>query len=177
MSEYTLPFGMPSPAYGHNPQSLGMVYTGNEPMTDEDVLALNKYMATWGWPTPAKIDPFSIKGKYDSKYSTYRNKVEDTQANGGLGSPTYEQQWVDPDTSENGVSFVKPGDTIWYIDSETGEALKGFPPDCGAYHEVNVGGGYSDYYSGPKPGSVAEEILGDGTYFFSPLFRWYEVKQ
>lgn len=175
MSEYTLPFGLPG-LVDASPQSLGWVYVGNEPMSNEDKQMLNDWMMSMGYPGDQKIDPFSIRGKYNSKYTTYGNLVEGTQAQGGLGSPTYEQQWVDPDTSENGVSFVKPGDTIWYIDSETGEALKGFPPDCGAYHEVNVGGGYSDYYSGPKPGSVAEEILGDGTYFFSPLFRWYEVK-
>ena len=174
MSEYTLPFGLPSPANA-TPTSMGWVYAGDEPMTDDDPAALNIYLASLGYPTPAMIDPFSVKGKHHRRWSTYRNMVEGTQANGGLGSPRFEQQWVDP-YHDGGVNFVKPGDTVWYIDSETGEALKGFPPNCGAYHEVDQGGGYSDYYSGPRPGSESERLLGTGDYIWREFLGWYEVK-
>ena len=170
-----LPFGLPSPADA-SPQSLGWVYSGDDPMTDEDEVALNNYLDSLGYPTPAKIDPFSVKGKHHRDWSTYRNKVEGTQANGGLGSDRFAQQWVDP-LHDGGVNFCKPGDTMWYTDSNTGESLKGFPPDCGAFHEVNVGGGYSDAFSGPRPGSMSEEILGDSEYLWSDFFGWYEVKQ
>ena len=168
-----LPFGLPG-LVDASPQTLGWVYTGDEQMTDNDEKALNDYMMSMGYPGDQKIDPFSKPGRHARRYTTYGNQIEGTQPKGGLGSQRYQQQLTDP-LHNGGVNFVAPGDRIWYVDSETGESLKGFPPNCGAFHTVDVGGGYSDYYSGPRPGSVSEEILGDGIYVWSDQHQWYDV--
>ena len=170
-TEEMLQFGLPG-LVDANPQTLGWVWTGNAAMTAEDEEALNVYMYSMGYGGPQKIDPFSKCGRYNKRYTTYQNLVEGTQATGGAGSDAYQQQHVDPEGF--GVNFATQ--SIWYTDSVTGESMKGVPPNLGAYYDKDMGGGYTDAYSGPRPDSLAEEILGDSEYIFSAVHGWYEVK-
>jgi hypothetical protein len=152
---------------GYGPASLGWIYMGLEPMTQDDVDALVAMLASTGWAAdddPA-IDPFTVKGRWHARWTTYLDIMEGTQPNGGKGSSVYETQ-----LTGDGVSFTKT--EMWYDDPVTGEGHKGIPPDCGAYH---VDYSSDNNVAGPRPGSEAEALLGDGHYAWDERREWYYI--
>ena len=140
---------------------------GVNPYTQEDVEELIEVLNSTGWAAtddPA-IDPFTRNGRYHPRWTTYLDLMEGTQANGGKGSKVYETQHTG-----DGVSFAKKD--MWYDDPVTGESHKGIPPDCGAYH---VDYSSDNNVAGPRPGSEAEALLGDGHYAWDSRKEWYYI--
>jgi len=162
-----------------SPPTDGWVYMGNEPMTEEDRQNLYDWLETtgmkdsYGSPQDIQIDKLSQVGllhrDWSSHWAEYQKATNDGYVpQGGLGSTVYEDQHVGA-----GVDFAK--ESIWYTDSDTGESVKDIPPNCGAHHDRNMGGGYWDAYSGPEPGSEAEKLLGESHYEWDPKNGWYVI--
>ena len=179
MSELTtggptdLMWSYPSPASDGTTE--GFVWFGYEAATKEDQQAwcdfLNNEKAGGGDHTIENTawDEASMVGRYHPDWtSNFYSKASGGDKPGGLGSHTYETQHVGA-----GVQFAKA--PIWHYTAE-GEFVKEIPADAGAYHPVDVGGGYSDNHAGPAPDSDAAVYLGDSFYYFDETDCWYEVK-
>ncbi len=127
----------------------GLVWMGMNPATPENIAA-----ATLALGDDTVFDYGTFYGRLDRRYKAYPYRIKNIpDPCGGLGSFTYQNQKVGYD-----VKFAE--EMIFYFD-ESGNYVKGIPPNCGAHH--------SNYYGeatvGPRPGSESEEILGeDGKY-------------
>jgi len=144
----------------------GMVWYGLERATLDDIQEIKDFRES----DDTGIDKMSLCGRYDRNWNSASYASMDMRnPNGGLGSVTYEHQHINHDQ----VQFAK--EPRWHYNAD-GEFVKEVPADCGAYHRVDLGEGYYDYYSGPEPESPAAEELGNGHYIFHWLHKWYEVE-
>ena len=179
MSELTtggpteLMWSNPSPVYIDGEYVTGgMVWFGYEECTKEDQQDWVDFVNSG--KGSMTIDDFewdyaSFVGRYHPDWTSHHySNTSGGDKPGGLGSFTYETQHVGA-----GVQFAKA--PIWHYTAE-GEYVKEFPADAGAYHSVDVGGGYSDNHAGPAPDSDAAAYLGDSHYYFDETDCWYEVK-
>lgn len=166
----------PSPAYGKNPESDGMVWFGFEPPTDDDYLDLYHYMtsapeSTWtlaDFYDNVHFDVYSLVGRWHPLWNSNWNRNKSNlpaTSSGGLESDVYQRQRVG-----SGVKFAK--EPVWHYNPE-GNLVKEVPDNCGAYHydsdrEVNV--------AGPQPGSQADLLLGRrGKYYWDEENQYWEI--
>ena len=150
----------------------GMVWFGYEQCTTKDQQDWVDFLNTDGGNRTiddVKWDYDSFVGRFHKDWTSlhYTHSTGGSKP-GGLGSHTYETQHVGA-----GVQFAKA--PIWHYTAE-GALVKELPENAGAYHSVDVGGGYSDNHAGPAPDSPAAEYLGGGDYYFNESDGWYEVE-
>lgn len=171
MSE--LKFSLPNNVPGASPPNMGWVFTGNKPMTESDVESLCAFLEDSGHgsvdPRDLVIDSLSTVGKHDYFYTSYWYQQTGNQPPGGAGSEVYETKRVG-----EGVRFAKHD--IWYYPSNSPYMVWGIPPDCGAYHSHDMGGGHFSNIAGPAPKSEAEALLGGGYYRWSKNKELYMIE-
>ncbi len=165
-------FSLPNNVPDGDPVNMGWVWMGNKPCTQADVQHLADWLGEqWGGevkPEHLVLDPFALSGKRHILYTTYWCRATGAQATGGAGSVAYETK-----RTGDGVLFAKT--EIWHYDAE-GDLVNALPANCGAYHVVDVGGGYQDIHAGPAPGSEAEALLGKGYYRWSKNKLLYMIE-
>lgn len=156
-------FGQPSPVLvGGHYVTNGLLWVGLSPIQLSDIAALKEQLPT------AQIDPLTLVGRLDRRWTCLRNLLDPSATKqGGEGSWAYEYQHVG-----QGVSFTT--DPIWHI-SKDDELVHAVPPQ-GAYHSVDVGDGYKDLVAGPEPGSPADEYRGNKAFYFDKDDAWYDVR-
>lgn len=167
-------WGQPSPVYVYGEyRTDGLIWLGTGPATSADIEAL--YDVKPG----AAIDSGTLVGTYAWDWISFSEKVILLQGGtprrmGGIGSQVYEYQHVG---GGDGVTFRKESEgKMWYI-NKAGDLVNGIPPDnAGAYHWVDVGGGYRDAHEGVEQGSAADQILGRGEFFWDESRRLYDVR-
>ena len=143
----------------------GMVWMGKQEATQEDVAAVQESL---GDTVP--IDRSSLCGLWCWRWSSFYTRHTTGTPAGGVGSVTYENQLVG---DSHGVSFAK--EPIWYTNCD-GVLVKGIPPEAGAYHEVYLGDDYYDLVEGVEPGSIADEIRGNGEFYWDDNRKLYDVR-
>ena len=80
-------WAIPGGWHGDGPASLGWVWMGVNPYTQEDVEELIAVLNSTGWAAtddPA-IDPFTRNGRYHPRWTTYLDLMEGTQGRPGHG--------------------------------------------------------------------------------------------
>ena len=121
--------------------------------TDEDIEEIEEFT------TGCSIDAMSLCGRWHKEWNSAGYASESMQnPNGGLGTPTYENQKVNNDD----VQFSKT--SMWHYDYD-GNFVNSVPGRCGEYHKVDLGDAAYNYYAGPAPDSPAAiEVGDDGKY-------------
>lgn len=142
----------------------GYIFMGLEPATEEDFAALNSYAGG-----EALYQESSICGRYDRAWTATGNADM-----GGEGSHTYETQKVGA-AGGGDVEFrpLDDDDAVFHFNPE-GEYVSGilmYDKTLGAYHTTPAG-----VVCGPKPDTLAEELLGDGEYRWNEKNRWYVIR-
>ncbi len=159
-------WSVPSAAYiGGQYISGGMVWQECEPITMEQYKeSIEFYSQPWAAgatpmpgtpPSEQHYDKLSMVGRYHKKYNSFFYAVDGKRdPDGGLGSKTYEMQHVGGYYPDN--LKVSLHETVWFYRGS--EYVKEVTPR--GYHLADNGANYE----GPRPGSEAEALLGDGTY-------------
>ena len=173
MSKTGIPDGwaFPNPVmFGDKAATGGMVWIGTRRMSADDKAELRKVMGP-----SVLIDPRSVVGKYDMRWTTFFNYYTDNPIpSGGVGSECYELQLVGE--VGGGVKFAD--EPIFAFNPQKPEdgLIFAIPPDAGAYHQL-FSGGYVDNFWGPEPGSEADRLHSGGTYLWNRSRKLYEVKK
>lgn len=150
----------------------GMVYVGLEPATKADFDALAAYVGDRDY----EIDERSLRGRFHPLWSTayYEIYPDDPLKPGGRGSHTYETQLLG--ANGGGDIEFRPEDqqAIFHYNPE-GEYVHGeidYPNTGRGFHKDASGA----HRAGPRPGSEAQEILGDGSYVWNKQLELWEVE-
>ena len=160
-----LDWGAPAPVYMDGRyQTGGLIWLGTRAATEADKQAARDYYKRQN----ILFDEGTLVGTYHWAWNDFAWRHGAAKKLGGIGSEVYEMQKVG-----QGVQFTS--NAIWYTNSDN-KLVKGIPPQAGAYHYVDVGGGYRDAHEGPEPGSPADVYRGSGEFYWDEDQYLYDVR-
>ncbi len=156
-----------SPRYEY--ASSGFIFMGERQVTAADLAELEDYIG--GTPL---IDHRSVVGRWHPEWSSaYYDDYPDHQNKpGGLGSHTYEVQKVNP--LNNGAVEFAPEDQeeVFHYDPDHNfvHGKIDYPNTGRAFYRATIG-----TVAGPRAGSLAALLLGDGSYVWDSENKWWVI--
>lgn len=148
----------------------GLVFTG---LTQADEDNINEAKDYFG--EHVKFDILSFPGRYAREYTAKIWVLGETTTEklGGEGSHTYETQNLGAFGGGDIEFMPEDKGEIWHRNPE-GEKVYGelnYPKTLRGYHR-NM---YGEAAAGPRPGSIADELLGDGSYEWDEEHAWWVI--